>query len=210
MLSWAEGAQLSSPEVERLVPLRNVRFRGPLLAVSEPADTGEVALRMTPEGSTDPALPGAIVRNVGKGRVVYLPAAIDAGLWSYAYPYQREMLATAIRWAAGEEFGIGVEAPMCVQTTFWRQTDDAGKRIVVHLFNGVNTTANHGLPVVDVPLREETVPVHGIRLTFRDLPVKRFHIEPGAIEPVVLREGDATIVELPPLDIHAMLIGEEE
>jgi hypothetical protein len=210
MLSWAEGSGLASPEVERLVPLRNVRFRGPLLAVSEPADASEVALRMTPEGSTDPALPGAIVRRFGQGRVVYLPAAIDAGLWSYAYPYQREMLATAIRWAAGKEFAIGVEAPMCVQTTFWRQSDDNGQRIVVHLFNGVNTTANHGLPVVDVPLREETVPVHGIRLTFRDLPVTRFHIEPGGIEPVVRNDGNTTIVELPPLDIHAMLIAEEK
>jgi hypothetical protein len=209
MLSWAADSPLATPELDALVPLRSVRFRGPMVAVSEPATTGDVAMRLTPEGSADPPLPGAIVRKFGRGRVVYLPAAIDAGLWSYAYPYQRETLARAIRWAAGEPFPIEVAAPMCVQTTFFRQSDDAGKRIVVHLFNGVNTTANHGLPAVDVPLREETVPVHGIRLTFHGLPVSRYHVEPGGIEPAARREGDATIIDLPPLDIHAMLIAEQ-
>jgi hypothetical protein len=43
---------------------------------------------------------------------------------------------------------------MCVQATFFTQQDKAGKRLIVHLFNGLNTTANHGLPAMDVPLRE--------------------------------------------------------
>ena len=42
---------------------------------------------MTPEGWKGPPLPGAIARQVGKGKVVYLAAGIDAALWSYAYPY---------------------------------------------------------------------------------------------------------------------------
>ena len=104
--------------------------------------------------------------NFGDGRVVYLAAAIDAALWSYAYPYQRRMLAQALTWAAGGPFAISVAAPMCVQATFFTQTEKDSRRLVLHLFNGINTTANHGLPVSDVPLREETVPIHGITVRF--------------------------------------------
>ena len=50
---------------------------------------------MKPEGSNQ-SLPAGLVRTFGKGRVVYLAAGIDAALWSYAYPYQRRLLARAV------------------------------------------------------------------------------------------------------------------
>ena len=50
---------------------------------------------------------------------------------------------------------------MCVHSTVMRQTKD-GERLVVHLFNDLNTTAHHALPNDDVPLREEIVPIHDI------------------------------------------------
>ena len=57
-----------------------------------------------------------------------------------------------------------------------------GLRVIVDLFNGVNTTAHHGHPAAEVPLREEVVPIHGIRVRFdRDVP-KRVHLEPGGLE----------------------------
>ena len=54
---------------------------------------------------------------------------------------------------------------MCVHTTVFRQTR-AGERLVVHLYSDLNTAAHHALPKDDVPLREETVPVHDIAVTF--------------------------------------------
>jgi hypothetical protein len=207
-LAWTDHALVRDRRLSELVPGKAATFRGPLVSVTEPKTANEVALRMTPEGWKDPPLPAVIARSVGAGRVVYLAAALDAALWSYAYPYQRRLLARALEWAAAGAFPISVAAPMCVQATYFTQTDKDGRRLVLHLFNGVNTTANHGLPAMDVPLREETIPIHGIRLRFeKDVP-KRFHVEPDGVEPKVTKDGTATVVELPPLDLHAMLVGD--
>ncbi len=93
-----------------------------------------------PEGSREP-FPVAGVGEFGKGRVVYFAAGIDAALYTYAFPYQRVMFSKAVRWAASDEYPISVKAPMCVQATFWKQDD---KRTIVHLWNGLNTTSDHG------------------------------------------------------------------
>lgn len=53
---------------------------------------------------------------------------------------------------------------MCVHATVMRQTTTDGERLVVHLFNDLNMPADHALPVDDVPLREESVPIHDIRV----------------------------------------------
>jgi hypothetical protein len=117
-------------------------------------------------------------------------------------------MARAIELAAGGPPPVRVEAPMCVQATFFEQQDAQGKRLVVHLFNGLDTAANHGLPKSAVPLREETVPVHGIRVRFPSDAFKRFHVEPGAIAPEVVRERDEVEVRVPPLEVHVVVVGE--
>ena len=57
---------------------------------------------------------------------------------------------------------------MCVHSTLMRQTKGKTQRLIVHLFSDLNTTAFHALPNDDVPLREEVVPIHDIRVTFSD------------------------------------------
>jgi hypothetical protein len=207
-LSWADHPLLRDDRLGKLVPAKAVNFRGPLVWVGEPEQAGEVCWRMTPEGWDKLPLSGAVCRQVGKGRVVYLASAIDAALWSYAYPYQRRLLARALEWAAGQPPSLSVTAPMCVHATYWTQEDAAGRRVIVHLFNGLNTTANHGQPAADVPLREETVPVPGIRVRFeRDVP-KRVHLEPGGRDLPLRQDGPAWFVEVPPLELHALVVGE--
>jgi hypothetical protein len=95
---------------------------------------------------------------------------------------------------------------MCVQATYFQQTDS--RRLIVHLFNGMNTTANHGKPAMDVPLREEVVPIHGITLRFTEHVPRSLHLEPGNRTVIMRREGHNTVFEIPPLQIHAMLVGE--
>src|SRR5439155_15573297 len=70
-LTWADHPLTRDARLTRLVPKRSAVFRGPLVAVSEPAAADEVVIRMKPE-RTDGSLPAGIVRNFGKGRVVYL------------------------------------------------------------------------------------------------------------------------------------------
>jgi hypothetical protein len=118
------------------------------------------------------------------------------------------LTARALELAAARPFPISVQAPMCVQATFYEQRDAEGQRTVVHLFNGMNTTANHGLPAAEVPLREETVPIHGIRVRFTGEPPRRLHVEPGGAQPKVRRDNGVTVAELPPLELHSMLVAE--
>jgi Trehalose utilisation len=205
-LSWTDHLLLRDERLAQLVPTRSVTFRGPLVWVSEPKDPATVAWRMTPEGWAQAPMPGAICRSVGKGKVVYLASAIDAALWSYAYPYQRRLLARAMEWAAAEPPSITVTAPMCVQATYWTQADKAGRRVIVHLFNNVNTTAGHGFPAAEVPLREEAIPIGGIRVRFERGVLHRVHLEPGGRE---LRLGADGSIEVPPLERHALIVAEQ-
>jgi hypothetical protein len=207
-LTWAAHPLLRDPRLQELVPGRSVTFRGPLVRVTAPTDADAVAVRMKPEGANQESFPAVVARTFGKGRVVYFAAGVDAALWSYAYPYQRRLLARALEWAAREPVAVSVKAPMCVQATYFTQVDKGGRRLVIHLFNALNTTANHGLPVMDVPLREETVPIHGIDVRFHRNVPKSVHLEPGNHALRIRREGAVTVVEIPPLDIHAMVVGE--
>ena len=71
-----------------------------------------------------------------------------------SYPYYRLVLAEAIARRDTAPPPVEVAAPMCVHAVTVRQKKD-GERLIVHLFNDVNTTAGHGLPAEEVPLREE-------------------------------------------------------
>jgi hypothetical protein len=206
-LEFGEHALFDDPVLRKLVPGRSVHFRGPLVLVSEPNDATQAIARMTAEGDTA-KLPAVISRQHGAGAVIYFAAAIDAALWSYAYPYQRRLLARAMTLLAKELPPVSVQAPMCVQVTMTRGVEPQSKRLVIHLFNGVNTTANHGNPAVEVPLREETVPIHGITVRFEKEAPRRLRVEPGDVVPLVQSHAGHTLVTLPPLEIHSLLIAE--
>ncbi len=207
-LSWTDHPLLDDSVLKQLVPSQSVQFRGPLVEVTEPQGRQQAVIRMQPEGAMGRSLPAAVARQVGKGRIVYFAAAVDAALWSYSYPYQRRLLAKAIQWAAREPAPISVRAPMCVFVTHFSQDAGGRRRLVMHFFNGVNTTASHGLPAAEVPLREEVLPIHGIEVTFhRDAPA-RLTCEPGGRAIEQRREGDKTVVKLPPLEVHCLLVGE--
>ncbi len=218
-VTWAQHELVQSDALNQLVPGRQARFKGPQVLVSEPKAATEVAVRLLPDGSSGvPApgvsLPGVIVREFGQGRVVYFAAAFDASLWNYAYPYQRHIFARAVTWCAKESPSIRVTAPRCVQTTFYDRHAPAAegraeqKQLVIHFFNNVNTTAALGNPANEVPLREESIPVHGLRISFSSKTPSRVHLEPGGILPKATSANGETVIDLPPLDVHYMLIGE--
>lgn len=204
-LTWREHALVNDDRLRQLVPTRAVNCRAPLVRVGDVAKDAEVVVTMQPEG-TEGTLPALVVRPFGKGRVVYCAAALDAALWSYAYPYQRRLFARAVELAAARPVPIRVTAPLCVQATFFEQV--AARRIVVHLFNGVNTTANHGLPGNEVPLREEVLPIHGITVRFSGSAPERFRCQPGDRAVTAQRTAEGITVTLPPLEIHTLLVGE--
>jgi hypothetical protein len=213
-LAWDEHPAFADASLRALVPSRRARFKGPQVLVGDPAEPGQVVCRLIPDGpGATPvdaaASPGIVTRLHGKGRVVYLAAGLDAALWSYAYPYQRHLFRRLVEWAADGPPPIQVDASHCVETTFkTRPGENGGTQLVIHFLNNIHTTAGHGQPGTDVPLREESIPIPGIRVRFRNPAPKAFHVEPGGLQPVVTREGDETIVEMPILEIHSMLIAE--
>ncbi len=210
-MRWGAGdiqtdALINHPHMKDIVNGVQASFKGPLVKMSDARPPMKRAMIMFPAG-LDP-IPAVVMGECGKGRVVYMAAGFDAANYSYGYPYERLVMAQAIRWAAREPVPVAIEAPMCIQATVFRQKDKAGERLIVHLFNGINTTSSHGLPEVDVPLREEAVPVAGIRVRFRGINPKRIHLEPEGIDLTAVRDGEWLEVAVPALEIHSMVVAE--
>jgi hypothetical protein len=189
-----------------------VTFKGPAVrvAVKDPAAKTLGTLRAK-SGAGAADLPAVVSHAYGKGRVVYFAAGFDAAYYLYAYPYQRLALRHAIAWAAAAPAPLTVEAPMCVHATLMRQAKDGAERLIVHLFNDLNTTAFHALPNDDVPLREEVVPIHDIRVTFGPgYRLGRVHLEPEGRDLEVRKTADGVSVTVPRLEVHAMVVSELE
>lgn len=193
--------KLGGENLAKLMDDAPVVFKGPALSVGASSDTVVEAFYERTGMARSPAI---TTRLVGKGRVVYLAAGLDAGYYLYSYPWQRVLLANAVRWAAGSNPPIQVQAPLCVQATF-REIPNK-KQLIVHLYNNVNTAAGHALPSDDVPLREETVPVFGVKIGFsKELGVRRVLLQPSGETLAVQDMGDRVQVLIPRLELHQLV-----
>lgn len=195
----------TDPRLRRLVPNGQASFKGPMVRLGAVSPPHQPAILYFPEGRRE-AFPCASTGEWGAGRVVYFAAGVDAANFAYGYPYHRILLARAARWAAREEYPVQVKAPMCVQSTFWRPQGGTNRTLIVHLWNGLNSTSDHGLQDVEVPLREESVAIHGIELRLTGpRPVDAF-AEPGHT-PLEVRAAEAGWrIRVPPLEIHAAVV----
>lgn len=189
-----------------------VTFKGAAVRVrtntSAAKVSGTLRVKADPNSSS---MPGVVHHTYGKGRVVYFAAGFDAAYYLYPYPYQRVALRHAIDWAASAPQPVRIAAPMCVHATVMRQTKAGAERLIVHLFSDLNTTAHHALPVDDVPLREEVVPIHGIQVTFgRDYRISRIRLEPNGIDLPLTPSPAGTTITVPRLDVHTLIVAELE
>lgn len=204
------GSILNQGKMKTYVGEQPVTFKGPAVRV-KPSDAtarvlGTLRVKASPEAAT---IPGVVSHAYGKGRVVYFAAGFDAAYYLYAYPYQRLALRHAVDWAAKSPAPLRVDAPMCVHATFMRQAQQGQERLLVHLFNDLNTTAHHALPIDDVPLREEVVPIHEVRLTLAPhYRIGRVHLEPGGVDLKIERDAAGNHIVVPRLDVHAIVVAE--
>ena len=155
--------------------------------------------------------PAVVTNSFGKGKVVYFASGFDSAYYLYPYPYQRLILKQAITEVASDLPPVSVQAPMCVHSTVMRQSHQNASRLVVHLFNDINTTGGHALPTDDVPLREEVLPIADIKVTF--LPgyrLKTVTLQPEGTKLDVSRTPSGRLVTVPSLKIHAMVVAELE
>ncbi len=151
--------------------------------------------------------PFLLLSEHGKGRVAYFTAAVDQSYFVIPYQYQRPLLVNTVQWAVHDRKPlVEVEAPMCVQTTYYEQKDK--NRLVIHLLNETNTTADRALPESNSSMREEILLIRGNRLTLHGIQPKRITWEPDGMPlEVVTDEGERQVV-LPELGLHGMVVVE--
>ena len=198
---------LASPRLRELIGAHSVTFKGQAVKVA-PREKASIVgtLAPKPDAKGEP-VPAIVTHTYGRGRVVYFGAGLDAANYLYAYPYQRLLLKQAIEWAANSPAPIRIEAPMCVHAVTMRQKRE-GTRLIVQLFNDLNTTAFHAKPDDDVPLREETIPISDVRVTFRGYHLQRVHLEPDGLDLKPTIGPDGTTVLVPKLEIHSAVVAE--
>jgi hypothetical protein len=203
---------LQDPRLRTYLGDAPVTFKGPavLVQLSDSTAQIEATLRVKADAQGREKSPAVVSRTHGQGRVVYFGAGLDSAYYLYSYPYQRLVVRNAIQWAAAAPQPIQVSAPMCVHSTIMRQQHANGSRLVVHLFNDINTAAQHGLPDDDVPLREEVLPIHDIRVAFDGTyPIRSVRQEPEGQPLEVTRTADGrSVVVVPRLDVHSMVVAE--
>jgi len=198
---------LASPRLTTLIGQSAVTFKGAAVMVNPKPAARVLATVQPKDAAKGEAIPAVVEHALGAGRVVYFAAGIDAAHYALSYPYYRIVLAEAMRHAAAEPPPVEVTAPMCVHAVAMRQQKN-GERLVVHLFNDISTTAGHGHPAEEVPLREEVLPIHDIRIRFHRRDIKSIHLEPGAFPLEMVKVDKGIEVRVPKLAIHSMVVAE--
>jgi hypothetical protein len=92
------------------------------------------------------------------------------------------------------------------QTVSYQQK--AKQQRIVHLLNDHSSWGRHSLYQRTYPVREEVLPVHGVRVSFRDPATKRVLLVPGERELPLTRDRAGVSVTVPKLEMHAMVVAE--
>jgi hypothetical protein len=136
-------------------------------------------------------------REIGRGRVVYLPMDIDRCFWQVMNPDHQKILRNAVEWAADEEPFVNVAGPGVLDIACWRQPD----AITVHLVNLTNPM------LLRAPFSEliEAGP-YRVELTLPpDFVVKKVHSLASGADLAVSRTDRKLTVEVPRILLHEVL-----
>lgn len=138
------------------------------------------------------------LRQVGKGRVAYLPGDLDRSFWQLLSTDHGQLLSNVIQWALNEEPVAAVTGPGVIDVNVWRQD----KSMTVHLVNLTNPMMMKG------PFRE-LIPVaaqvsvrvpRGLRVTGVKLlmsgQIPKFELKGGNVTVAVPQILDHEIVAL--------------
>jgi hypothetical protein len=98
----------------------------------------------------------AYLRDLGQGRVVYIPWDLDRTFWEIMCVDHGRLLKNAVAWALNEPPAVNVSGPGLLDVTVWRQRTS----MTVHLVNLTNPMMMKG------PLRE-FIPVGPERVSVR-------------------------------------------
>ena len=196
-------------------PLTNISYGLPLncrMLLVEPAKGARSPMRLS-TATTDKKTgevqrtntPAIIESTYGKGKVIYLPHDISTSFFRFGQEHWARMMELALREAASEPPPVEVAAPRLVQA----MTHTQGSRLVVHLLNDVSSLGrSQNVAGESLYERREVIPIHDIKLIFRDRKLSRFLLAPGdkPLQPAATKDG--LTVTVPKLDVHAMVVAE--
>ncbi|UHG92387.1 alpha-amylase family protein [Spirosoma oryzicola] len=138
------------------------------------------------------------LRQVGKGRVAYIPGDLDRSFWQMLSIDHGQLLSNVINWALDEEPVVSIAGPGVIDVNVWRQQ----KSMTVHLVNLTNPMMMKGpfrelIPVdaqvtVQVPSGAK---VTGVKLLMSDQKPK-FELKNGKVTVAVPKVRDHEIVAL--------------
>lgn len=141
--------------------------------------------------------PGVVVRELGRGRMIYFPCDIDRTFWEVLNVDHAKLLKNSIQWATNEPPPVTVEGPGILDVTAWSQQDS----MTVHLVNLTNPMMMKG------PIRE-IIPLPGQRVQAR-IPGNRRAAKVRLLvsnRPVPFRENNGSIdLEVPAIGLHEVV-----
>lgn len=140
---------------------------------------------------------GVVVRELGRGRVVYFPSDIDRTFWEVLNVDHARLLENSIHWATNEPLPVTVEGPGILDVTAWSQQES----MTVHLVNLTNPMMMKG------PVRE-IVPLPGQRVRAR-IPGRRRAAKAHLLvskRSVPFRESNGSIdLDVPSIGLHEVV-----
>ena len=141
--------------------------------------------------------PGVLVREIGKGRVVYFPADIDRTFWEVLDVDHAKLLRNAVLWATNEPAPVSVEGKGVLDVAVWEQKGS----MTVHLVNLTNPMMMKG------PVRE-VIPAPSQQLRIR-IPdgrrITRARLLVGGGELRYQAEGNSIRLEVPSIGVHEVV-----
>ncbi|MDF0546292.1 beta-galactosidase trimerization domain-containing protein [Sphingobium sp. H39-3-25] len=142
-------------------------------------------------------IPMAFCREVGQGRVAYLPIDIDRSFGELRHGGHLAILHAMVTWAADEVGPMTVEGPGLVDIAYWRQH----KSLAAHLVNYTNPMALGGA------FREaiRTGPYRVSLQLPKDATLTSVRLLEANLTPVSRREGDRLIVDVPDILYHEVV-----
>jgi Hypothetical glycosyl hydrolase 6/Beta-galactosidase trimerisation domain len=101
--------------------------------------------------------PGVVIREAGRGRVVYFPSDIDRTFWEVLSVDHGTVLRNAVLWATREPQPVSVSGPGVLDVSIWRQKSS----MTVHLVNLTNPMMMKGpvRHVFEVPAQKVRIEV---------------------------------------------------
>ena len=137
------------------------------------------------------------LRDVGTGRVAYVPWDIDRTFWEVMSPDHGRLLRNLVGWALNEPASVEVSGPGIIDVTAWRQRSS----MTVHLVNLTNPMMMKG------PLRE-VVPIGPLTVRIRlapDLRLGKVQLLTAGATPRTSSSGGVLTVSVPSVDVHEII-----